>query len=304
MTGNTAGKGAMKVGVMLPIAEGEGGVKSYTEVRAYALRAEERGFDSIWLADHLLFRGPDGSTRGVWECMTLLTALAEATERVTLGTLVNCTAFRNPAVLAKQAADVDAISGGRLILGLGAGWHKPEFDAFGLPFGHLASRFDEALQIIVPLLRQGKVDFRGQYYSAEQCELRPAPRPGGPPILIGASKPRMLGLTARHADMWNTCWIGEASALPPRREPLEQACAAEGRDPATLSVTVGVNVVSPGHGRDSIDPQKALAGTPAEVATGLRAYQEQGVTDVICWVDKPTTEALDWLAEALREFRA
>jgi probable F420-dependent oxidoreductase len=290
----------MQIGLVLPIAEGENGTLSYPELRAYALRAEARGFDSLWVVDHLLFRFPERPTRGIWECWSVLAALAEATERLTLGTLVACTAFRNPAVLAKQAASVDAISGGRLILGLGAGWHQPEFDAFGIPFDHTVSRFDEALQIIVPLLREGRVDFRGRYYRAENCELRPGPaRPGGPPILIGAFKPRTLALTARHADLWNTCWLGRPDLLPERRAALEAACVAEGRDPASLGVTVGVSVAGPGHTRTDLDPAKVLAGSPAAVADGLLAYQAQGVRHVICSLEPATLEAVDWLAEAL-----
>lgn len=295
----------MQIGLVLPIAESEDGVLSYPELRAYALRAEACGFDSLWVVDHLLFRFPEQPTRGIWECWSVLAALAEATERLTLGTLVACTAFRNPAVLAKQAASVDAISAGRLILGLGAGWHQPEFDAFGIPFDHTVSRFDEALQIIVPLLREGRVDFRGQYYRAAQCELRPGPaRPGGPPILIGAFKPRTLSLTARHADMWNTCWLGRPDLLPERRTALDAACATEGRDPASLAVTVGVSVAGPGHKRTNLDPTKVLAGSPEEVADGLRAYQAQGVRHVICSLEPATLEAIDWLAEALPVVRA
>ena len=295
----------MRIGLVLPIAEDADRVLSYPELRAYALRAEERGFDSLWVVDHLLFRFPEQPTRGIWECWSVLAALAEATEHLTLGTLVACTAFRNPAVLAKQAASVDAISGGRLILGLGAGWHQPEFDAFGIPFDHTVSRFDEALQIIVPLLREGRVNFHGEYYHADDCELRPGPaRPGGPPILIGAFKPRTLALTARYADLWNTCWLGRPDLLPERRQALEAACVSEGRHPASLPVTVGVSVAGPGHSRSSLDPEKVLAGSAAEVADGLRAYQEQGVRHVICALEPATLGAIDWLAEALPAVRA
>ena len=134
----------MKVGVVLPIGENAetGRAPAYREVRDLARGAEAAGFDAVWLYDHLLYRFPEKPTAGVWECWTMLTALAEATERVELGTIVLCTAFRNPAVLAKMAATLDETSGGRLILGLGAGWHQPEFDAFGLPFDHKAGRFD------------------------------------------------------------------------------------------------------------------------------------------------------------------
>lgn len=297
----------MKVGLILPLVEGDEGPMSFGELRDFALHAEARGFDSLWLVDHLLLRAPGQPTRGIWECWTMLAALAAATSRITLGTLVTCTAFRSPALLAKMAADVDAISGGRLILGLGAGWYEAEFTAFGFPFDHTVSRFDEALQIIVPLLREGAVDFRGQYYSAEGCELRPPPvRQGGPPILIGSFKPRTMRLTARYADLWNTCWLGDTSMLPERRAALDEACAAEGRDPASLPSTVGIMVAGPGNRRGSLDPGRALGGPsrvlsgPIEdVAAGLRAHQGQGVAHAICSLDPATTATVDWLADAL-----
>ncbi len=212
----------MKIGIVLPISEtDEGQMARYAELRAMALRAEADGFDSVWVYDHLLFRFPDNPTRGIWEAWTLLSALAEATERVELGALVLCTAFRNPALLAKMADTLDEVSGGRLILGLGAGWHRPEFDAFGLPFDHLVGRFEDALRIIHPLLRTGAVDFRGEYAQAPDCVSLPrSPRPDGPPILIGAFGPRMLRLTAQYADAWNTCWLGRPTKLAERRAAL------------------------------------------------------------------------------------
>ncbi len=127
----------MKVGVILPLST-DNGVPSYIQIRAWARAAEAAGLDSVWIYDHLLYRFPDKPPQGIWEGWTVMAALAEATERVELGALVLCTAFRNPAVLAKMAVTLDEISGGRIILGLGAGWHEPEFAAFSLPFDHLA----------------------------------------------------------------------------------------------------------------------------------------------------------------------
>jgi probable F420-dependent oxidoreductase len=299
----------MQIGLIMPIAEDDPprGMPSYAQIRAIALQAEAAGFDSIWVYDHLLYRFPEQPTAGIWEVWSMLAALSEATTRVELGTIVLCVPFRNPAVLAKMAATVDEISGGRLILGLGAGWHKPEFEAFGVPFDHKVDRFEEALQIIVPLLREGKVDFSGTYYSAPDCQLLPrGPRPRGPEILIASAKPRMLRLTARYADSWNTAWLGMPTALPERRAKLEAACAEEGRDPSTLAVTVGVSVsyAEPGKSLDKPpSPDKALFGSPEQVAAGLRAYAEQGVAHVICGLEPTTPESLAWLAEALRIYR-
>jgi probable F420-dependent oxidoreductase len=295
----------MKIGVVVPFeADPEAQqVARYAETRAFALQAEAAGFDSIWFYDHLLYRYPDQPTLGIWEAWTFLSAVAEATNRVELGTLVMCTPFRNPAVLAKMAITLDEVSNGRLILGLGAGWHQPEFDAFGLPFDHKVDRLDEALHIIVPLLREGHVTFQGTYYRAADCEILPrGPRPSGPPILIGAFGPRMLRLTARYADCWNTAWLGQASALAEPRAAMEAACAAEGRDPTTLAVTVGVTVdysTPTGNAETPASTEKALSGSPQEIAAGLRGYAEAGVAHVICALTPNNTESLARLSEAL-----
>ena len=300
---------------MLPMAEdaARGAPPPWREIRGLAVDAEAAGFDSVWVFDHLLFRRGDTpetrETAGIWEAWTLMAALAEATTRVELGAVVLATPFRNPAVLAKMAATLDEVSDGRLILGLGAGWHEPEFAAFGIPFDHLASRFEEALAIIAPLLREGRVDFRGTFYAAPDCELRPrGPRPAGPPIMVGASKPRMLRLTAAHADSWNTAWLGTPAKLAERRAGLEAACAEVGRDPASLEVTVGVTVGYPDlwpeeRRADEIDPERVLVGSPAEIAAGLRSYAEAGVGLAICMADPPSATSLGRLADALALYR-
>jgi probable F420-dependent oxidoreductase len=300
----------VKLGIILPIAGEEDDIARYAEIRDLALRAEAADLDSVWVFDHLLFRSGDGATAGIWEAWSVLAALAEATERITLGTLVMCTGFRNPALLAKMADTLDEISGGRLILGLGAGWNDPEFEAFGMPNDHKVSRFEEALAIIVPLLREGRVDYRGSYYSAPECVLIPrGPRPGGPPILIGAAGPRMLGLTARWADAWNTCWLGLPTKLPERRAELHEACAAAGRDPATLEVTVGVTVGVPDPNEpatddEPADPDKVLTGTADEIAAGLRAYQAEGAGHLICSLAPGDRAALDRFLLAVERYRA
>ncbi|MCC6313721.1 MAG: LLM class flavin-dependent oxidoreductase [Thermomicrobiales bacterium] len=297
----------MKIGLVVPIAgTSESAPPRYAEIRRTAQQAETLGFDSIWLFDHLLYRF-DGQPTGIWEAWTMLAALAEATERVELGTLVICTAFRNPAVLAKMTDAVDEVSGGRLILGLGAGWHKPEFTAFGLPFDHLAGRFEEALEIITPLVRTGAVDFCGEYSQAPDClNLPRGPRPDGPPILIASAGPRMLRLTARFADSWNTAWLGAPDELPARRAKLDAACAEVDRDPKTLATTVGVIIALPDLGADAAmaaDPAKALSGDAAALAEGFRAYASLDVAHVICDVFPRTSEAIARVAEAARMVR-
>jgi probable F420-dependent oxidoreductase len=295
--------------VVVPLAARPetGHVVRYADTRAFALQAAATGFDSLWLYDHLLYRAPNQPTHGIWEAWTILSALAEATTQIELGTLVLCTPFRNPAVLAKMAVTLDEVSGGRVILGLGAGWHQPEFEAFGIPFDHRVDRFEEALQIIVPLLRAGRVSFQGTHYRAVDCEIVPrGPRPQGPPVLIAASGPRMLRLTARYADGWNTAWLGPAGTLVERRFALEAACAAEGRDPATLAVTVGVNVDYSAPARSAQRPASsplALSGSPEEIASGLRGYAEAGVAHVVCALAPPNAASLARLGEALAVYR-
>lgn len=295
----------MKVGITLPLAEHPGKQPSYEEIRALARQAEAAGFDSLWCFDHLLFRGEGEPAEGIWECWTTLSALAEATSRIQLGTLVLCTAFRNPAVLAKMAATLDSISNGRLILGLGAGWHRPEFDAFGIDFDHRVARFEEAVHIIASLLRTGKAEFDGRYSWVHGGELRPrGVRPAGPPLLIGGSGPRMLRATARHADLWNGCWFGDPAGFEPALHTVREACAAVGRDPSTLRITAGVNVV-PGGRADPPDPRgPALTGTPTDLAAGFAGYRDLDVDHLVCNLNPHHAAAQRALADALRSYRS
>src|SRR5215469_4391934 len=227
-------KTRVKLGIVLDVEEGslQGRTPTFRDIQAMAQAAEQAGFDSLWVADHLIYRFPGQQEEGPWEAFTMLSALAAVTTRIALGPLVACTSFRSPALLAKMADTLDEISGGRFILGLGAGWHRPEYEAFGYPFDHLASRFEEALQVIVPLLREGKVDFQGRYYQVHNCVLRPrGPSRAGPPIWIGAGGPRLLRLAARYADAWNTAWHSDTTAVKERYQQFKEACAAVGRDP-------------------------------------------------------------------------
>jgi len=280
--------------------------RSYAEIRGVAQEAEADGFDSIWLADHLMYRRPDEPTRGIWECWTMLSALAEATQRVEIGTLVLCNSLRNPAILAKMATALDEVSGGRLVLGLGAGWNEPEYRAFGLPFDHRVDRFEEALQIIRPLLRDGRVDFEGRYYQARDCEDLPrGPRASGPPLMVGGEGPRMLKLTARYGDLWNTGYMGDPETMAEPFARIHAACREVGRDPATLAVTALIGLWFP-----ELKPQKpgflenALVGTPEQIAEAIRGYAELGVQHIMFQLEPYSAETRGLLAEALRLYRA
>lgn len=296
----------MKIGVGINHLQNQetGIILDYGEMRALARAAEVGGLDSIWLYDHLLFRFEGEDTRGIWECWTLLSALAEATESVELGTLVLCSPFRNPALLAKMAHTLDEVCGGRLILGVGAGWHQPEFDAFGYSFERRVDRFEEALQIIRPLLKGERVEFEGAHYQARDCVMAPAgPRPEGIPLLVGARGPRMLRLTARYADQWNTVWLADPEELAERLEWLQGACAEVGRDPATLDVTVGVSVAFPDLGETSPMVQKPLTGPAETLAEAFRGYAELGASHLMIHLTPSTLPAMARLAQAARLYR-
>ena len=297
----------MKIGLMLPIGEDEatGRPPSFDHLRAMTVAAEEGGLDSVWCADHVLFRSADDpKTRGLHEAWTLLSALAAVTSRVTLGPLVLCVPFRNPALTAKMAATFDEVSGGRLVLGLGCGWHEPEFDAFGFPFDHRVGRFEEALEIIVPMLRTGSATLEGRWHRAERADLAPPhPSPGGPPIMIAGKQPRMLELVARHADQWNAAWYGHPDTADELRERLSNLRAAvdgAGRDPATLTLTAGVFVAV---AEDSDAPENAMRGSIEEIADALAGYSSMGISHLIVHLWPRTPNAVEQLAAAARLVR-
>jgi alkanesulfonate monooxygenase SsuD/methylene tetrahydromethanopterin reductase-like flavin-dependent oxidoreductase (luciferase family) len=296
----------MGIGATLPLS-GEGGTApSWAQIRAFAAAADvDGGLDSLWVYDHLLFRFPDEPDGAIHEAWTVLSALAVATRRVELGALVMCTSFRNAGLMAKMAAAADEISGGRLVLGLGAGWHEPEYRAFGYPFDRLASRFEESIGITVPLLRGDRVDVAGTSSSASDALLLPPPaRPGGPPILIAGKRPRMLRLTARYADAYNTAWYARPNErLTESRAALVAACEAEGRDPAEIAFTVGVTV-SFGEPDPEIPAERQLVGDETVIADGLRAFRDVGVDHVMCALDGKSPESVARLVEAASRVRA
>ena len=287
----------MKIGIILDISEDslDGRTPTFRDLREMAQISERAGFDSLWLADHLIYRFPNQPESAPWETLTMLGALAAVTTRITVGTLVLSTSFRPPAMLAKMADALDEISEGRFILGVGAGWHQPEYEAFGYPFDHLASRFDEAMQIIAPLLREGHVDFQGQYYQVNNCVLRPrGPSPAGPRILVAGRRPRMLQLTARDADAWNTAWHTDAAVVKERFDELAQVCATIGRDPASIEMTVGTEVrLQPLKEDGSTD--RAISGTPEEIASRFQAFADAGTSHLIVGLDAVTPSSIEQL---------
>jgi alkanesulfonate monooxygenase SsuD/methylene tetrahydromethanopterin reductase-like flavin-dependent oxidoreductase (luciferase family) len=280
----------LSVGIFLPQEEGPGDPPpSWSHISGAAQIAEEVGFDSVWLVDHFLWPDdpwardpaafgvdPDPDGYGSLEAWTTISALAAVTSRVDLGTVVTCSRYRNPALLAKMADNVHGISGGRLILGLGSGDSFAEHEMFGYPIERPVSHFEEALSIIRPLLRDGRVNFSGQFYRAAAV-LKP--RPAGlasPPIMIGAlrNRPRMLALVARFADIWNGWfWATSAEDIPPAREAVDAACLAAGREPRTLARSMVV-VVALGGPMTRMDG--VLSGTDEEIASALSSFRREG----------------------------
>jgi alkanesulfonate monooxygenase SsuD/methylene tetrahydromethanopterin reductase-like flavin-dependent oxidoreductase (luciferase family) len=284
----------LQLGLFLPVLEGwlgDGRLARWPELSRLATLAESVGFDALFVPDHFVIGAspywgiPEGETRGTWEAWTLLGALAAKTRRATIGTFVLGAGFRNPAMLAKMAATADEVSGGRLILGLGCGSHPPEYAAFGYPYDHRVDRFEEVLRILVPLLREGRVDFAGRYHAARACELLPrGPRPAGPPIWIAAYQPRMMGLAARWGDAFVTAWHPDAAAAAEPLARADAACTAAGRAPVTLGRVVGV-IVRLGSAPRPPLPMGTLGGTAEEIAAGLLAFRAAGVGHVVCMLD-------------------
>jgi alkanesulfonate monooxygenase SsuD/methylene tetrahydromethanopterin reductase-like flavin-dependent oxidoreductase (luciferase family) len=297
----------LKVGVQLPEVER---VVRWPELLDMARVIEDLGYDSIWLGEHLLYRWPDRAPRGPWEAWATMAGLAAVTSRVTIGPLVACTAFHNPAILAKRADTIDEISGGRFALGLGAGWNETEFRAFGVPFDHRITRFEEAFTIIRSLLRDGAVDFAGTYYEARDCELLPrGPRAGGPPLMIGSSGERMLRITAPHVDSWNA-WYSDtgnrAAGVAPLRQKVDAACDEAGRDRVAIERTVAVQVRLPGgEGRTMGDTSVEESAPPLEgsvesMAEELRAYAREGIGEVQLVLDPIDRSSIERFAGVLR----
>lgn len=295
----------LKIGLQLPEIEY---VARWRELSAMARRAEDLGFDSLWVGDHLLYRNPGDVSKGPWEAWSMMAALAAVTEKVEIGPLVACTSFHNPAMIAKKAATIEEISDGRLILGLGAGWNQTEYTTYGFPYDNRVSRFEEAFTVIRTLLDTGSCDFHGEYYHVTDCELLPrGPRAGGPPLMIGSEGPRMLKIALPYVQAWNAwyAWFGNDPAnLGPLLAKVDEACLAVGRDPKTLEKTCAALVAVTGaKGRLVGDPtdrgSQAISGTPEELAAVMRQYAEAGISHLQVILDPNTLAAIEEFAPVL-----
>ena len=277
-------------------------VVRWPEYREMIRVAEENGFDSVWLGDHLLYRGDGRPERGPWEAWTMLAALAAETERVEFGPLVACAGFHPPAVLAKMAATIDEISGGRFILGLGAGWNQPEFDAFGIPFDRRAARFEEALAIIAPLIAGGRVTHHGAFHHVDDAALLPAPtRPV--PLMIGSVGDRVLRAALPTAAWWNTWfdWFGNsADGFATLNGRISRLCSEVGRDQTTLKRSACLLVVTDSDAGERPRPVEYSAATVVDVLARIREMRDAGADEVILVSDPIDTRSIRTLAEALR----
>jgi probable F420-dependent oxidoreductase len=275
----------------------------WPEYLAMARAAEQGGFDSIWVPDHLLYRGDGRAERGPWEAWTLLAALAAATERARLGTLVACAGFHAPGLLAKMAATVAEVSGGRFVLGLGAGWNETEFRAFGLPFDRRVSRFEESFSIVRGLLAGERVTLEGSFWKVEDAVLLPKPS-DRVPLMIGSNGPRMLGIALPYVDSWNSWYEGFANTpagFAELSEHISAAARGAGRSPEEVRRSACVLVrLDPGSAeRPESADAPALTGPPERIAATLREFGEAGADEVILVADPINERSIRTLAEAL-----
>jgi probable F420-dependent oxidoreductase len=289
----------MRIGIQLPEVERE---VRWPEYVALARAAEEGGFDSIWLGDHLLYRGDGRPERAPWEAWTLLAALAAATERVRLGPLVACAGFHPPGLIAKMAATVDEVSGGRFELGLGAGWNEAEFRAFGIRYDHRVSRFEESFAIVRGLLAGERVTLAGRFWQADDAVLLPPPA-RRVPLTIGSNGPRVLGIALPHVDAWNT-WYEDygnsAQGFAALNERISAAASAAGRAPGEIGRSACVLVALRGAGeRPATAEAPPVTGPPERIAAHLRKLAGAGADEAILVADPIDERSIRELSEAV-----
>lgn len=291
-----------EIGIFLPMCRflGLPGDPTFAGIKELTLAAEELGIDSVWSGDHFVaLRSEPAEAMGWWEMWTFLSALAAVTDRIKLGSYVDCVLFRNPGVLAKQAEALDEVSGGRFILGLGAGWNEGDFAGFGLPFDHRVSRFAEGIEIISSLLRTGRASFTGHYYQANEAwniPRGPSAATGGVPIMVSGKGARVLDIAARYADAWDSDFVAGAEMLAPMMVRVDEACQAVGRDPATLVRSTALHCVFPGN----LSPWGiSLEGGANRIAEELIAIREMGVQQVVIALDPRTRASLETVAQAI-----
>jgi alkanesulfonate monooxygenase SsuD/methylene tetrahydromethanopterin reductase-like flavin-dependent oxidoreductase (luciferase family) len=295
----------LEIGVLLLAGQtgSERTTLRWTEIRELALRAEAIGLDTVWSPDELLWRQKDRLPIGFWEGVAMAGALAATTTRIKVGTFVLSALHRNPGITAKAVETLDEISGGRFVFGLGAGHAEPgQAHAFGLPQDHVYERFEEALEIIVPLLREGRSTFAGRYHVARDLDQTPrGPRPGAIPIMIAAHGPKGYRHAARVADIWS-CYAQEHSdvgELGPRVVAFEAACTEVGRDPGTVGRSAGVTVAPLAKTGYVGMYGTAISGSPERIADASRTFRAAGFTQLEFMLEPQSMAALDAMAPVL-----
>ena len=295
-----------EIGLVLPLAQfgTERFTPRWTEIRQIAQRAEQMGFDTLWTPDELLWRAEDAPPQGIWDGVSMAGAVAATTSRVRVGTWVLSALHRNPGIIAKTAETLDEISGGRFIFGLGAGHEWPgQAHAFGLPEDQIFARFEEALHVIIPLLRTGRADFEGRFHQARDLVHQPVgPRPNAIPLLIGGNGPKGQRHAALHADIWSGYAEERAHVeeLGPRLATLDAICEEVGRDPRTIGRGAGISVnpLEPSGWRPSV-----ISGPSDKIADGLRSFRDAGFTQVDIMLGPGTLEAVEAMAPVLEMIR-
>jgi alkanesulfonate monooxygenase SsuD/methylene tetrahydromethanopterin reductase-like flavin-dependent oxidoreductase (luciferase family) len=277
-----------RIGVQLPEVERD---VRWPELLAIARTAEASGYDSIWLGDHMLYRGDGREERGPWDVWTMLAALAASTERVELGPLVASTAFHPPGLIARMAAAIDEVSAGRFVLGLGAGWNETEFRAFGIPPENKVARFEEALTIIHGLLAGERVSADGRFYQLDDAVLLPRPR-RRVPLLVGSAGPRVLAAATPHIDWWN-CWYSWYGNTPSGFAALSSRFEGAFRRSACVLVAV-----DGGAGERPLE-EGSPPVEPAALPEHVHQLAEAGADEVILVLDPITERSVAVVAEAL-----
>ena len=285
----------VRIGVQLPEVER---VVRWPEVSAIARAAEESGFESIWAGDHLLYRGGGRSERGPFDVWTQLAAVAAITSRVRIGPLVAATAFHAPGLIARMAASIDEISGGRFVLGLGAGWNEAEFRAFGFPFDRTASRFEEAFEIVRRLLAGERVTFHGQFQNVDDAVVLPRPA-RRIPLMIGSNGDRMLAAALTHVDAWNTWFTSygnTAEGFATLSKKIDAACERSGRAPSDIARSACVLVSVDG---GSERPHDVLPVAIGSLRAHIGDLAAAGADEAILVVDPITERSVRALAPVI-----
>ncbi|MGZ4136523.1 MAG: TIGR03619 family F420-dependent LLM class oxidoreductase [Actinomycetota bacterium] len=290
----------LRVGVQLPEVERD---VRWLEYLAMARAAEEVGFDSVWVGDHLLYRGDGRPERGPWDAWVLLSAIAAVTDRVRLGPLVACAAFHPPGILARMAAGVDEVSGGRFVFGIGAGWNETEFRAFGIPFAERVPRFEDTFDAIRRLLAGERVTDAGRFVALEDAVVLPPPA-RRVPLMIGSSGERVLTATLAHVDAWNA-WFdlfgNSPEGFAKETGTVDAIAERVGRVPAEIERSACVLVVLDRSTaeRPAPDGFAALEGGADAIAGELRAFADAGADEAILVADPITERSIRTLGDVL-----